>query len=204
MQTIRVETPSAKYGVVAGSGLVESLAPRIERVAGSLPRRVFVLTSAPIWGLWGETFLASFAEAPVVLFLEPGEKFKTLASVEKLLRQMARASGDRGSLLIAFGGGIVGDVGGFLAAVFMRGIRYVQVPTTFLAQVDSSVGGKTGVNLPEGKNLVGSFHHPLAVFADIGVLGTLPERELKAGLMESVKAGIIRDRTLVRFMEEHV
>jgi 3-dehydroquinate synthase len=190
--------------VVAGSGLVESLAPRIERVAGSLPRRVFVLTSAPIWGLWGETFLASFAEAPVVLFLEPGEKFKTLASVEKLLRQMARAGGDRGSLLIAFGGGIVGDVGGFLAAVFMRGIRYVQVPTTFLAQVDSSVGGKTGVNLPEGKNLVGSFHHPLAVFADIGVLGTLPERELKAGLMESVKAGIIRDRTLVRFMEEHV
>jgi 3-dehydroquinate synthase len=199
-----VETPSAKYGVVAGSGLIESLAPRIERVAGRLPRRVFVLTSAPIWGLWGETFLASFAEAPVVLFLEPGEKFKTLASVEKLLRQMARAGGDRGSLLIAFGGGIVGDVGGFLAAIFMRGIRYVQAPTTFLAQVDSSVGGKTGVNLPEGKNLVGSFHHPLAVFADIGVLGTLPERELKAGLMESVKAGIIRDRTLVRFMDEHV
>ena len=112
--------------------------------------------------------------------------------------------GDRGSLLIAFGGGIVGDVGGFVAAIFMRGIPYVQVPTTFLAQVDSSVGGKTGVNLPEGKNLVGSFHHPLAVFADIEVLGTLPDRELRAGLMESIKAGIIRDRTLVRFMEEHV
>jgi 3-dehydroquinate synthase len=146
----------------------------------------------------------SFGDAPVVLFLEPGEKYKTLASVEKLLRQMARAGGDRGSLLIAFGGGIVGDVGGFLAAIYMRGISYVQVPTTFLAQVDSSVGGKTGVNLPEGKNLVGSFHHPLAVFADIGVLGTLPDRELRAGLMESVKAGIIRDRTLARFMEEHV
>ena len=126
-----------------------------------------------------------------------------MASVERLLRQMAAAGGDRGSLLIAFGGGIVGDVGGFLAAIFMRGIPYVQVPTTFLAQVDSSVGGKTGVNLPEGKNLVGSFHHPLAVFADIDVLGTLPDRELRAGLMESVKAGIIRDRTLVRFMEEH-
>ncbi len=116
---------------------------------------------------------------------------------------MAQAGGDRGSLLIAFGGGIVGDVGGFLASIFMRGIPYMQVPTTFLAQVDSSVGGKTGVNLPEGKNLVGSFHHPLAVFADIGVLGTLPDRELRAGLMESVKAGIIRDRALVRFMEEH-
>jgi 3-dehydroquinate synthase len=116
---------------------------------------------------------------------------------------MARAGGDRGSLLIAFGGGIVGDVGGFMASIFMRGIPYVQVPTTFLAQVDSSVGGKTGVNLPEGKNLVGSFYHPLAVFADIGVLATLPDRELRAGLMESVKAGIIRDRALVRFMEEH-
>ena len=188
--------------MVAGGGLIQTLAPRIQRIAGRLPRRVFVLTSVPIWGLWGETFLASFPDAPIVLFLEPGEKHKTLASVEKLLRQMARAGGDRGSLLIAFGGGIVGDVGGFLAAIYMRGIAYVQVPTTFLAQVDSSVGGKTGVNLPEGKNLVGSFHHPLAVFADIGVLGTLPDRELRAGLMESVKAGIIRDRTLVRFMEE--
>ncbi len=190
--------------MVTGSGLIETLAPRIERVVGRLPRRVFVVTSAPIWALWGEAFLTSFAEPPVVLFLEPGERHKTLASVEKLLRQMAQAGGDRGSLLIAFGGGIVGDLGGFVAAVFMRGIPYIQVPTTFLAQVDSSVGGKVGVNLPEGKNLVGNFHHPCAVFADIGVLGTLPERELRAGLMESVKAGIIRDRPLVRFMEEHV
>ena len=203
MQTIRVETPSSKYDVFTGSGLLATLAPRIERIAGRLPRRVFALTSGPIWALWSEAFLASFAEPPVVLFLEPGEKYKSIASVEKLLRQMARAGGDRGSLLIAFGGGIVGDVGGFLAAIYMRGISYVQVPTTFLAQVDSSVGGKTAVNLPEGKNLVGSFHQPLAVFADIGVLGTLPDRELRAGLMESVKAGIIRDRSLVRFMEEH-
>jgi len=163
-----------------------------------------VLTSPEIWALWGTTFLGSFAEPPTTLFLAPGEKHKTMPSVERLLRQMTRAGGDRGSLLIAFGGGIVGDVGGFLAAIYMRGIRYVQVPTTFLAQVDSSVGGKTGVNLPEGKNLVGSFHHPLAVFADTQVLGTLPDRELRAGLMESIKAGIIRDRALVRFMEEHV
>jgi 3-dehydroquinate synthase len=203
VQTIRVETPSAKYNVMAGNGLVESLAPRIERVVGKLPRRVFVLTSAPIWGLWGQAFLRSFAEAPIAMFLPPGEEHKTLKSVEGLLRQMAQAGGDRGSLLIAFGGGIVGDVGGFLASIFMRGIPYIQVPTTFLAQVDSSVGGKTGVNLPEGKNLVGAFHHPQAVFADIGVLATLPDRELRAGLMESVKAGIIRDRALTRFMEEH-
>ena len=209
MQTIRVDTPTAKYDVIAGSGLLETLAPRIERAIGGLPhhggraRRVFVLTSAPSWALWGERFCASFREPPVTLFLPPGEKYKTMASVERLAREMVRAGADRGSLLIAFGGGIVGDVGGFLAAIFMRGIPYVQVPTTFLAQVDSSVGGKTGVNLPEGKNLVGSFHQPRAVFADIGVLGTLPERELKAGLMESVKAGIIRDRALARFMEEN-
>jgi 3-dehydroquinate synthase len=204
VQTIRVDTPSAKYDVITGSGLIQTLAPRIQRVAGRLPRRVFVLTSPEIWALWGATFLSSFAEPPITLFLPAGEKHKTMPNVERLLRQMVTAGGDRGSLLIAFGGGIVGDVGGFLAAIFMRGIRYVQVPTTFLAQVDSSVGGKTGVNLPEGKNLVGSFHHPLAVFADIDVLGTLPDRELRAGLMESVKAGIIRDRALVRFMEEHV
>jgi 3-dehydroquinate synthase len=203
VQTIRVKTTSAKYDVVAGSGLIGSLAPRIERVVGRLPRRVFVLTSAAIWGLWGHCMQQSFSEPPIVMFLEPGEKHKTLASVEGLLRQMAQAGGDRGSLLIAFGGGIVGDVGGFVASIFMRGIPYVQAPTTFLAQVDSSVGGKTGVNLPEGKNLVGAFHHPLAVFADIGTLATLPDRELRAGLMESVKAGIIRDRALVRFMEEH-
>jgi 3-dehydroquinate synthase len=203
VQTIRVDTPSARYDVFAGSGLLAALGGRLERLMGRLPRRVFVLTSPEIWALWGNTLEQSFAEPPITLFLPPGEKHKTLSSVERLARQMIEAGADRGSLLIAFGGGIVGDVGGFLAAIFMRGIPYVQVPTTFLAQVDSSVGGKTGVNLPEGKNLVGSFHHPLAVFADIGVLGTLSERELRAGLMESVKAGIIRDRALVRYMEEH-
>lgn len=208
MQTIRVDTPSAKYEAFAGSGLLETLAPRIEKAVGRLAhahghaRRIFVLTSPAIWALWSERFLRSFAEEPIVLFLEPGEKHKTMRSVEQLLREMIRAGGDRGSLVVAFGGGIVGDVGGFVASIFMRGIPYVQVPTTFLAQVDSSVGGKVGVNLPEGKNLVGSFHHPRAVFADIGVLGTLPDRELRAGLMESVKAGIIRDRALLRFMEE--
>ncbi|HEU5351133.1 MAG TPA: 3-dehydroquinate synthase [Terracidiphilus sp.] len=203
MQTIRVLTPSARYNVLAGSGLVRTLAPRIQRVVGRLPRRVFVLTSPEIWALWSNAFLQSFREPPITLFLPPGESHKTLASAEKILRPMIAAGGDRSSLLIAFGGGIVGDVGGFVAAIFMRGIPYVQVPTTFLAQVDSSVGGKTGVNLPEGKNLVGSFHQPAAVFADMDVLQTLPDRELRAGLMESIKAGIIRDRALVRYMEDN-
>jgi 3-dehydroquinate synthase len=203
VQTIRVDTPSAKYDVFAGSGLLETLAPRIERAVGQLPRRVFVLTSPEIWALWSKHFLRSFAEPPVALFLSPGERHKTMGSVERLTREMVKAGGDRGSFLIAFGGGIVGDVGGFVAAVFMRGIPYVQVPTTFLSQVDSSVGGKVGVNLPEGKNLVGNFLQPKAVFADISVLGTLSDRELRAGMMESVKAGIIRDRTLFRYMEDH-
>lgn len=203
MQTIRVDTPSARYDVFTGSGLLDTLAPRIEKAAGRLPRRVFVITSPEIWALWSERFLGSFSEAPVTLFLPPGESHKTMASVERLTREMARAGGDRGSLLIAFGGGIVGDVGGFVAGIYMRGIPYVQAPTTFLSQVDSSVGGKVGVNLPEGKNLVGNFHHPRAVFADINVLGTLSDRELRAGLMESLKAGIIRDRALLRFMDEH-
>jgi 3-dehydroquinate synthase len=203
VQTIRVDTPTARYEVFAGTGLLRNLAQRITRLTRTLPRRVFVLTSPEIWALWGEAFVASFTEQPIALFLPAGEQRKTMASVERLLRQMIAAGGDRGSLLIAFGGGIVGDVGGFVAAIFMRGIPYVQVPTTFLSQVDSSVGGKTGVNLPEGKNLVGSFHHPIAVFADIEVLGTLPERELRSGLMESIKAGIIRDRSLVRYMEEN-
>ena len=106
MQTIRVKTTSAKYDVMAGSGMIGSLASRIERVVGRLPRRVFVLTSAPVWGLWGQAMQRSFREAPVALFLESGEKHKTLASVEGLLRQMAQAGGDRGSLLIALGGGM--------------------------------------------------------------------------------------------------
>ncbi len=203
VQTIRVDTASAQYDVYAGSGLLEKLARRIERAIGRLPRRVFVITSPEIWALWGGHFQQSFPEAPVVLFHPPGEKNKTMASVERLLRQMAQAGGDRGSLVIAFGGGIVGDLGGFVAAIYMRGIPFVQIPTTLLAQVDSSVGGKVGVNLPEGKNLVGNFLQPRAVFADMGVLGTLPDRELRAGLMESIKAGIIRDRSLVRYMEDH-
>jgi 3-dehydroquinate synthase len=138
-----------------------------------------------------------------VLFVQPGEEHKRLRTVERLAEQLAEAYADRSSLLVAFGGGVIGDIGGFLAAIFMRGIDYVQVPTTLLSQVDSSVGGKTGVNLQSGKNLVGSFYHPLAVFADIELLQTLTGRELRAGLFESIKAGIIRDRKLFTFMERH-
>lgn len=200
VRTIQVKTASAQYPVYVGSGLLASLFRRLPN-----QRRTFVLTSPEIWGLWSNRFLASFPEheRPVVLFLPAGEQFKRLAQVERLAAELASAGADRSSLLIAFGGGIVGDLGGFLAAIYMRGIDYIQIPSTLLAQVDSSVGGKTGTNLASGKNLIGSFHHPLAVFADIDLLQTLSEREMHAGLFESIKAGIIRDARLFRFMEDH-
>jgi 3-dehydroquinate synthase len=205
VRTIQVKTGSVDYPVFVGRELLPTMSSRICKVSGRKKRRAFVLTSPEIWSLWADAFLESFRqdESPTVLFLQPGEEHKRLRTVERLAEQMAEGHADRSSLLIAFGGGIVGDVGGFLAAIYMRGIDYIQVPTTLLAQVDSSVGGKTGVNLQAAKNLVGSFHHPLAVFADIEVLQTLPPRELRAGLFESIKAGVIRDAKLFAFMERN-
>lgn len=124
-----------------------------------------------------------------------------MASVEAMAEQMVEAGGDRSSLVVAFGGGIVNDLGGFLAAVFMRGVPVIQIPTTLLSQVDAAVGGKTGANLVSGKNLVGAFHQPLAVLTDPGVLDTLPEREYHAGLFEVIKHGIIRSEPLFRLMQ---
>ena len=123
--------------------------------------------------------------------------------MERLCEELAQHGADRDSVLVAFGGGVLGDMTGFLAAIYMRGIRFIQVPTTALAQIDSSVGGKTGANLAAGKNLIGAFHHPLAVYADIGTLATLPAAELRAGLQESIKAGIIRDFDLFNYLERY-
>jgi 3-dehydroquinate synthase len=175
----------------------------LRRLTSGDSPRLFVITSPEIWGLWASRFLASFPKdnQPIALFLPSGEAHKRLYQVERLADDLHSAGADRDSLLIAFGGGVLGDLTGFLAAIYMRGIRYVGVPSTFLAQVDSSLGGKTGVNLAHGKNLVGSFHHPLAVFADTDLLQTLPPRELRAGLQESIKAGVIWDPRLFALME---
>ena len=200
---IPVNTPSASYDVTIGSDLLRTLHPRLRKLNPDKPFRPFVITSPDIWALWSRPFLASFKEPPTVLFLPSGESHKRLASVESLAQQLATAGADRDSLLLAFGGGVLGDITGFLAAIYMRGIRYVQIPTTLLAQVDSSIGGKTGVNLVAGKNLIGSFHHPQAVFADTDLLGTLPPAQLRAGLQESIKAGIIYDARLFRYMEQN-
>jgi 3-dehydroquinate synthase len=200
---IPVNTPSANYDVTIGANLLRTLHPRLRKLNRDKPFRPFIVTSPEIWALWSKPFLASFKESPTILFLESGESHKRMSSVESLAQQLATAGADRDSLLLAFGGGVLGDMTGFLAAIYMRGIRYVQIPTTLLAQVDSSIGGKTGVNLVAGKNLIGSFHHPQAVFADTDVLGTLPPAELRAGLQESIKAGVIYDAKLFRYMEQN-
>jgi 3-dehydroquinate synthase len=203
--SISLKTPSAIYDITVAPGLIKTLPAQLKKLRGGKPFRTFIVTSPEIWGLWGRQVQAAFAksEQPTVLFLSAGERHKRLRTLESLLEQMAAAGADRDALLVAFGGGVVGDVTGFLAAVYMRGVPYVQIPTTLLAQVDSSVGGKTGVNLAAGKNLVGSFHHPLAVLADTDVLTTLPAAELRAGLQESVKAGIIRDAKLFAYLEKN-
>jgi 3-dehydroquinate synthase len=138
-----------------------------------------------------------------VLQMNDGEPAKRLQSVEQLAEQMVDARADRKSLIAAFGGGVVGDSAGFLAAIFMRGVPVVQIPTTYLAQVDASIGGKTGVNLRAGKNLIGAFHQPRLVLVDPEILDTLEEREFVAGLFEALKCGVIRDRKLFDFMERN-
>src|SRR6202167_3734396 len=172
-------------------------------LTGKKRKLIFLLTSPEIWALWGQRLQASLPQEPVLLFLPPGEQHKRFTQVERLATELAAAGADRSSLLVAFGGGVIGDVGGFLAAIYMRGIDYIQMPTTLLSQVDSSVGGKTGVNLQTGKNLVGCFYPPREVVADISLLHTLQQRELRAGIYESIKAGLIRDAALFRFIESH-
>jgi 3-dehydroquinate synthase len=203
VRKISVTTKSGHYTVSVGSGILESLAKRMPALAGKKRKLIFVLTSPEIWSLWGERMHDSLPQEPLVLFLPPGERHKRMAQVERLATEMAKSGADRSSLLIAFGGGVIGDMGGFLSAIYMRGIDYIQVPTTLLSQVDSSVGGKTGANLQTGKNLVGCFYPPQEVVADIALLHTLPQRELRAGIYESIKAGLIRDAALFRFIESH-
>jgi 3-dehydroquinate synthase len=215
--TIHVTTPQAAYDVTIAPGLLRTLYSRLRKLnsgkpgvpgqlagRGGKPPKTFVVTSPNIWALWHKRFLASFPKdaQPTILFLPAGERHKRLAQVESLAQQLALSGCDRDAILLAFGGGVIGDLTGFLAAIFMRGIRYVGIPTTILAMVDSSLGGKTGANLLAGKNLIGAFHHPLAVFTDIDLLSTLPAAELRSGLQESIKAGIIYDAKLFRYLEQ--
>jgi len=199
MPTFMVDTGSQQYPVVAERGALGRLPEFLP------PRRgvTFVLSEKGVWERHGAAVESALQGRPWRLLLYPGgEENKRLAAVEALAEQMVEAGGDRSSLVIAFGGGVVNDVGGFVAAVFMRGVPVIQAPTTLLAQVDAGVGGKTGVNLASGKNLVGAFHQPLAVLTDPDVLRTLPEREYRAGLFEVIKHGIIRSEPLFRLMQQ--
>jgi 3-dehydroquinate synthase len=156
--------------------------------------KIFVLTVPPVRKRWGSKLISSLKAAgfaPQVLIMQDGEPAKKLATVEALAEKLAKLGAERKSVIIALGGGVVGDVGGLLASLYMRGVELVQVPTTVLAQVDASIGGKTGVNLVAGKNLIGTFHHPRVVLIDPTVVKTLPDREFRAGLYEALKCGII-------------
>jgi 3-dehydroquinate synthase len=193
MPCFRVETPQRAYDAVVERGCLSRIAEFVPPRSG----RLFVVTTEDVWKLHGAPLSSTLQGLDWrVLFFPGGEPRKRLSEVEALADQMVQAGADRSSVVIAFGGGIVGDVAGFLAAIFMRGIPVIQAPTTLLAQVDAAVGGKTGVNLVSGKNLLGSFHQPLAVLIDPDVLRTLPEREYRAGLYEIVKCGVIRDAAL--------
>jgi 3-dehydroquinate synthase len=180
--TVRVDPP---YDVIVGPGALGDLGPLLAD-----RRRVAVVSQAPVAEHHAGAACADLPNAEVFL-IEDGEPAKTLATVERLGRQLASWGLLRDDAIVALGGGVVGDVAGFTAAVYHRGVAVVQVPTTLLAQIDAAIGGKTGVNLPEGKNLLGAFHQPLAVLADVSLLATLPDREYRSGLGEVAKYALI-------------
>jgi 3-dehydroquinate synthase len=202
---ILVRTASRSYEVLVERGLLRSASACLQDIIPP-QSRVFLVSSAPILKLWGNSLRERFAQAGrplAVLEMADGETSKRLSAVEKLATEMVRLGADRRSVVIALGGGVVGDVAGFLASIYMRGIPVIQVPTTLVAQVDSDIGGKTGVNLVSGKNLIGTFHQPLAVLADPDVLSSLPDREYRSGLFEAMKYGVIRNPRIFELMELH-
>ncbi len=199
MPSFLVTTAARTYPAVVERGVLARLGEYLPEKTG----KVFVITTADVWQHHAGRLAHGLANrSHEILFFPGGEECKRLACVEALAEEMVRRGGDRSSLVLAFGGGIVNDVGGFLAAIFMRGIPVVQLPTTLLAQVDAGLGGKTGVNLEAGKNLIGAFHQPLAVLADPDVLATLPAREYRAGLFEVIKCAVIRSPGLFELLEQ--
>jgi 3-dehydroquinate synthase len=197
MPVFSVETPGHAYRCVVERGALAELRNVLPPRVGKL----FIVTERTVWNLHGRRLTASLDRPVDTLIFQGGEHRKRLAEVEALAEEMVRRGGDRSSVVIAFGGGIVGDLGGFLAAIFMRGVPVIQIPITLLAQVDVAIGGKTGANLASGKNLIGAFHQPRAVLIDPAVLETLPAREFRAGLYEILKAGVIRSESLFETME---
>jgi len=199
-----VRAPGKHYAVVCAHGALRTAGRRIGKLGPTTG--VFVLSSPRVWRHWGAAIQHSLRTAgprQVILF-DDREAAKNLTTFEKVCRALSRAGADRRALIVAVGGGVVGDVAGFVAATYLRGVRLVHVPTTLVGQVDSAIGGKTGVNLPEGKNLVGAFYQPDLVLCDPGTLKTLPDRDYRSGLYEVVKYGVIGDARLFELLEKYL
>ncbi|MDN5293135.1 MAG: 3-dehydroquinate synthase [Eubacteriales bacterium] len=205
IQTVKVNLGERSYCIQIGSGLLVEAGRWVREVKE--PCRVMVVSNHTVFSLYGEGFMAALKKEgfePFPALIPDGEIYKSLDSATRLYSTALAEGLDRNHLVIVLGGGVVGDLGGFVAATYMRGLPYVQVPTTLLAQVDSSVGGKVGVNLPEGKNLVGAFHQPLLVLADVTTLRTLPLREFVAGLAEVIKYGLLGNASFFEWLEERM
>ena len=205
MKKIDINLKERSYSIIIMQNLLDELGPKIEPLISN--RNVLIISDSNVSEIYGDKVLAavkkSASKAEIAVF-PAGEPSKTLKTVESLYEKAIDAGLDRSSVIVALGGGVVGDIAGFVAATYMRGIDFIQIPTSLLAMVDSSVGGKTGVDLPAGKNLVGAFWQPKAVFIDTNTLNTLPEREVKCGLAEVVKYGVIMDEEFFCYLEEHV
>jgi 3-dehydroquinate synthase len=197
MPEFHVTAPGGSYPAVVERGAISRIPEFVPDRCG----KVFVISNEDVWNLHGARVREALGDGGFdVLFFPAGEENKRFGPVEELAERMVELGADRSSLIVAFGGGITTDMAGFLAAIFMRGIPVIQIPTTLLSQVDAGVGGKTGVNLAVGKNLIGSFHQPLAVLIDPDVLKSLPDREFRAGLYEIVKTGVIAEEALFDFL----
>jgi len=203
MKTLQVSLGDRSYPIYIGSGLLGKPDLFKPHIAGQSIYVVSNTTVAPLYNKKLIQTISSDAKSVHEIILPDGESYKDWSTLQKIFDVMLSKGADRKSVIIALGGGVIGDMAGFAAASFMRGIRFIQVPTTLLAQVDSSVGGKTGINHPLGKNMIGAFHQPVAVIADLDTLKTLPSRELSAGLAEVVKHGAIADATFFDWIESH-
>lgn len=203
--TISLRLANDEYVVLVGTGLLAKTASFITDHSGIRSRVAAVVTDSNVGPLYARTVVASLEASGIrttLIEVPAGEASKSMEQVTEICRQMLRAGLDRKSFLVALGGGVVGDLAGFAAAIFQRGIPCVQIPTTIVSQVDSSVGGKTGVNTPEGKNLLGAFHQPQLVLADVETLSSLPEREFNEGFAEIIKHAAIRDESLFALIED--
>ncbi|MBI4617460.1 MAG: 3-dehydroquinate synthase [Planctomycetes bacterium] len=199
---VRIPGVTRSYRVAVERGLIDRAGPEIQALS---PGPVAVVTDENVARLHLGRLRASLPEPPrVEVVLPPGERTKSLERAAEVVDSLVDAGLDRGTVLVALGGGVVGDLAGFAASLYLRGIRWVMVPTTLLAQVDSSVGGKVGVNLPRGKNLLGAFHQPSLVLADPAALETLPDRELAAGMAEVVKTALIGSRLLFERLQAEI